>query len=173
MALVWASCSSLLLVFSASLSRFSRSFFRPSRASWCCLGFRVSRLSSFLVLSRALSSLSCPPFPRVLFSLSSCSPPFLVFFRLSRRFSRSFFRLSRAFFFSLTFPSNSVLLSRAEPRSFVFLLPSSALLFSLFCLSPLFVLTRSSVCSRVLRFQIFRSSGLQVLGLRSFRSLGL
>ena len=157
-----APCSLVLLVFSASLCRFSRSFFRPSRASWCCLGFRVSRSSS-LVLSRALSSLSCPPFPRVLFSLSSCSPLLLVFFPPSRRFSRSFFRLSRAFFFSLTFPSNSVLLSRAEPRSFVFLLPSSALLFSLFCLSPLFVLTRSSVCSRVLRFQILRSSGLQVL----------
>ena len=58
---------SLLLVFcgvfSASPRRFSPSFFRPSRASWFCLGFRVSR-SSFLVLSRALSCLSAPPWPR-------------------------------------------------------------------------------------------------------------
>ena len=90
-------------VFSASPRRFSPSFFRPSRASWCRLGFRVSLLS-FLVPSRALPS----PFPRVFVFALFLLPAFPRLFSAFSPFFSLFFRPSRAFFFSLPlflFPS--------------------------------------------------------------------
>ena len=87
-------------VFSASLRPFSPSFFRPSRASWCCLGFRVSLLS-FLVPSRALPS----PFPRV-FVFALFQPPAFprLFSAFSSFFSLFFSSFSRVLLFSPSLP---------------------------------------------------------------------
>ena len=87
-------------VFSASLRRFSPSFFRPSRASWCRLGFRVSLLS-FLVPSRALPS----PFPRVFVFALFLLPAFpRLFSAFSSFFSLFFSSFSRVLLFSPSLP---------------------------------------------------------------------
>ena len=70
--LVWAPCSLLLFVVSPPPRRFSRSFFRLSRASRSSLGFRVFRVS-FPCRDALKTPLSCPLLPR--FSpVSLCFP---------------------------------------------------------------------------------------------------
>ena len=110
-------------LFSAFSSFSLRSFFRLSRASWCCLVFRVSRV----LLSRAEPRsfvFFLPPFPACLVFALVVLPGFARLFSAFSSFSlRSFFRLSRASWCCLVFRVSRVLLSRAEPRSFVFFLP--------------------------------------------------
>ena len=119
---------SLLLVFcgvfSASPRRSSPSFCRPSRASWCRLGFRVSLLS-FLVPSRALPS----PFPRVFVFALALLPAFpRLFPAFSSFFSLFFSSFSRVLLFSPSLPFSVppffFLVLFLTPRSFVSLLAS-------------------------------------------------
>ena len=114
-------CVSLVRLLVVFLARFFVCLVRPG-----VVLVSVSLASFFLVLSRALTSLSCPPYPACLSFRSRPAPRFSSsFFLSSRRFFRWFFRLSRSFFFSLPFAvsrSSFLVLSRALNASLLPLL---------------------------------------------------